>query len=493
LEIEGFDQPQDAVQWGRETIGLIHENNRMEMAYATWNIIGDDIEYKSNEKFIYRYIFIYNVPKNLDSSSFFLTLSSDDLIPLSSIVMASNSTGKTDYFDQDHTTSTDREAGDLNTWTGGGSENTASAYHAVVAAGFLNNATAAYASIVGGRENQANGLYTTISGGYANYASGRDSFIGGGSRNTTEGYHAVIAGGIRNQAVATDTTIGGGSYNIAGDLYATIAGGTQNRAMGSGSVIAGGSGNHARAEHSAVCSGLGNLASGNYAVVGGGQGNHASGSFSVVPGGTRNVASSDFTFAAGNQSYVFESHPGVFIFSDSLDIGFSSQAANEFAVRSTGGVRFVTAVDQHGSPLSGVYLAAGSGSWAQLSDHASKENLRPVESQEILQGLAALPVSTWNYRAQSENTRHIGPMAQDFYAAFGLGENDGTISAVDADGIALAAIQGLLHQNERQQEQLSALESHVFALRNQNRITTVFFLFSFAILLLKKRTAIDRK
>ena len=34
-------------------------------------------------------------------------------------------------------------------------------------------------------------------------------------------------------------------------------------------------------------------------------------------------------------------------------------------------------------------------------------------------------------------------MAQDFYAAFGLGESDKGIDTVDADGVALAAIQGL--------------------------------------------------
>jgi len=54
-----------------------------------------------------------------------------------------------------------------------------------------------------------------------------------------------------------------------------------------------------------------------------------------------------------------------------------------------------------------------------------------------------LPLSTWNYKSQNPAVRHLGPMAQDFKAAFNLGESDTGITTVDADGVALAAIQGL--------------------------------------------------
>jgi hypothetical protein len=52
-------------------------------------------------------------------------------------------------------------------------------------------------------------------------------------------------------------------------------------------------------------------------------------------------------------------------------------------------------------------------------------------------------MTSWNYRAQGAEVRHLGPMAQDFHADFGLGENDRAITTVDADGVALAASQGL--------------------------------------------------
>ena len=66
--------------------------------------------------------------------------------------------------------------------------------------------------------------------------------------------------------------------------------------------------------------------------------------------------------------------------------------------------------------------------------------------------LAALPITTWNFK-ELHDGRHIGPMAQDFYAAFGLGRSETTITSVDPDGVALAAIQGL---NQKLEEQVAA-------------------------------------
>lgn len=85
------------------------------------------------------------------------------------------------------------------------------------------------------------------------------------------------------------------------------------------------------------------------------------------------------------------------------------------------------------------------------SDRASKDNLLPVDPATVLQKVVAMPITTWNWKAQGAGTRHMGPMAQDFYAAFQLGPDDKHIVTVDADGVALAAIQGL-HQMVRQKD-----------------------------------------
>ena len=67
-----------------------------------------------------------------------------------------------------------------------------------------------------------------------------------------------------------------------------------------------------------------------------------------------------------------------------------------------------------------------------------------------------MPVSKWEYK-DALGESHIGPMAQDFYAAFGLGATDTGISSIDAGGVALAAIQAL---NQKLVEQNLSLEQH---------------------------------
>jgi hypothetical protein len=76
------------------------------------------------------------------------------------------------------------------------------------------------------------------------------------------------------------------------------------------------------------------------------------------------------------------------------------------------------------------------------SDRNAKENFQSVSPREVLEKVAALPISEWNFKT-APGEKHVGPMAQDFHAAFGLGTDDKHIATVDADGVALAAIQGL--------------------------------------------------
>ncbi len=93
------------------------------------------------------------------------------------------------------------------------------------------------------------------------------------------------------------------------------------------------------------------------------------------------------------------------------------------------------------------------GTFVSASDRASKENFQPVDPASVLEKVAALPISEWNYK-DDPASRHVGPMAQDFHAAFGVGPDDKHIATVDADGVALAAIQGL---NQKVEEQAAAL------------------------------------
>ncbi len=109
----------------------------------------------------------------------------------------------------------------------------------------------------------------------------------------------------------------------------------------------------------------------------------------------------------------------------------------------------------------GTVLSPGSGSWASLSDREAKRDLEPVDASGVLERMAELSLYEWSYTAQGEGTRHIGPMAQDFHAAFGLGESERHISNVDADGVAFAAIQGLNEVIEDQAQTIEDLEERL--------------------------------
>ncbi len=81
-----------------------------------------------------------------------------------------------------------------------------------------------------------------------------------------------------------------------------------------------------------------------------------------------------------------------------------------------------------------------------LSDRNAKANFGSIDPGDMLERVRGLPITTWNYRSDDASIRHIGPMAQDFAAAFGVGSDERTIHPMDGQGVALAAIQGLAGQ-----------------------------------------------
>ncbi|MCB0669851.1 MAG: hypothetical protein KDC80_28695 [Saprospiraceae bacterium] len=108
--------------------------------------------------------------------------------------------------------------------------------------------------------------------------------------------------------------------------------------------------------------------------------------------------------------------------------------------------------DQPGSGAAEIFTIYGNGTVAvkgttvHSSDINRKERICPVSYADILDKLRSIPIREWQYIGQTE--RHVGPMAQDFYRAFGLGMDEKTIASIDADGIALAAIKALMDEVE---------------------------------------------
>jgi len=85
---------------------------------------------------------------------------------------------------------------------------------------------------------------------------------------------------------------------------------------------------------------------------------------------------------------------------------------------------------------------------------------RPIDGHELLERLATLPVATWRHHWEPPEVQHLGPMSQDFRAAFGLGDDERRIDMVDANGVLTVAVQALVRR-------VAALEAEFAALREQ--------------------------
>lgn len=293
---------------------------------------------------------------------------------------------------------------------------------------------------------------------------------GGGSNDRPNQVTANFGtvGGGRNNTASDRATVGGGANNTASGANATVGGGFNNTASGNRAKVGGGSGNTASAGNSTVGGGANNTASGLRATVAGGANNEASGFAATVGGGRDNIAVGNYSFVVGRRATNDnEDHDGVFIFADPIPFDFPSTASNQFRVRSTGGVEFVTAIDGDGVPVAGVSLPSGGSSWLSISDRNLKENFSPVDGRSVLERLSQIPILEWNYKAQDAEIRHVGPMAQDFYAAFGLGTDDRHISTIDADGIALLSIQALYELAQEKDEQIEQLTQQVDELQQR--------------------------
>jgi trimeric autotransporter adhesin len=332
--------------------------------------------------------------------------------------------------------------------------------------GFTNRVTDAYGTVGGGRGNQAgddagtlqSAPSATVGGGQSNMASDGYATVGGGLENEASGRVATVGGGQENTASESCATVGGGNSNTASGQYATVGGGYINIASGQYATVGGGVTNGASGEQATVSGGNRNTASGVDASVGGGNNNVASGNYATVPGGASSVAAGDFSFAAGRKAKAYSQ--GCFVWGDSTDASVECNTNNRWVARASGGVRFYT----NAGMTTGAYLAAGSGTWASLSDRNLKESVVAVDPTQVLASLAGVPISTWGYTSEDPSVRHMGPMAQDFYAAFGLGGDDTHITTVDADGVALAAIQGLYAENQALKAQVAELDARLSAL-----------------------------
>ena len=101
-----------------------------------------------------------------------------------------------------------------------------------------------------------------------------------------------------------------------------------------------------------------------------------------------------------------------------------------------------------------------------VSDRNAKKNFQSVDTMAVLEKLAAIPIERWNYQWEKDgDVPHLGPMAQDFKGAFYPGRDDKTISMLEFDGVALAALQGLNQKLEEKDVEIQALKQSVAELK----------------------------
>ena len=101
----------------------------------------------------------------------------------------------------------------------------------------------------------------------------------------------------------------------------------------------------------------------------------------------------------------------------------------------------------------------GGGVWTDASSRELKENFAAVKAREVLDRVAAMPISSWNYKAEDHRVRYLGTTAEDFHAAFGLGQDDRHLAALDSNGVFLAAIQGLYEIVKHKDAQIESLRA----------------------------------
>jgi len=254
--------------------------------------------------------------------------------------------------------------------------------------------------------------------------------------------------GDRSTAVGLNTTASGSFSTAAGVLtnatgYGSTALGNQATASGSSSTAMG---DNTRA------TGAGSTAIGSAAI--------ASGDFTTAIG-VAVEASGDHSTAMGRDAST-NGQSGAFVYGDNsgrAPLFVQATAPNQFVVRASGGTIFYSNADL----TAGVSLAPGDGAWSSVSDRSRKENFRDEDGDAVLTEIAAMKIQSWNYKAQRSTIRHLGPTAQDFHAAFGLGESDTTISTIDADGVSMLAVQAL----EKRTAELARMVRDLVALRTE--------------------------
>lgn len=334
-----------------------------------------------------------------------------------------------------------------------------------MAMGFLSTASGS-GSIAMGHQTTASGSNSTAMGSGSMAIGENSSAIG--EATLASGYSSIALGLHSTASGPYSTAIGG--YTTSDDYYSTALG-CSTMASGSNSTAMG---------LQTTASGVGSTSMGNQTTASGGNSlavglqTSASGDQSTAIG-FLSTARSMSSMAIG--SLAKANHMCSIVIAANLPgnevDSISSGGIEQMVIRADGGMYITNTSGQ--APFesdklintsSGAYLTTG-GAWTDASDRNLKENFTSVNTAELLTKLKTLEISNWNYKSENPNIKHIGPVAQDFYAAFGVGNDDKSISTIDPAGIALATIQELEKRTSYLQMENQSLKEKI-ALLEQN-------------------------
>ncbi len=307
-----------------------------------------------------------------------------------------------------------------------------------------NNIASGMSSTALGDSNLANGRYS-LAAGFSTVASGWYSTATG--YNTTAsgwysragGYNAVASGSYANamgyNAIASDEAAIAMGFRVTASGPYSVAIGSDATASAGGAAI--GAGTTASGLYSTAL-GSSTIASGWYSTAIGRQ-TTASGLLSTAMGTHVSTNGKEGSFAIGDKSPVFTT--GIYTLND---------ANNQMMMRFAGGYKLYT----NGTATVGVQVVPGGNSWSTISDIRKKENFSALNGEDFLKKISKFNLTSWNYIGQDPTMfRHYGPMAQEFYAAFGHDSygtigNDTTINQADMEGVSFVAIQALVNRTE---------------------------------------------
>lgn len=185
--------------------------------------------------------------------------------------------------------------------------------------------------------------------------------------------------------------------------------------------------------------------------------------------GYRTTADADYSFALGRMAST-NGHTGAFVWGDaSINDSVQASANNQFTVRARGGIRLRTSTatgDNVGvNANTGCDIPGNSGVLSCASSRTLKEGFAAVDGEALLGRVRATPVSTWRYIGEDGGVRHLGPMAEDFRASFGLGINGTTIGHLDIAGVNFAGVQALEARTAEQAAEIRQLRAELAELR----------------------------